>query len=341
MSPVISIVVPIYNVESYLANCINSILSQTYSDFELILVNDGSPDNCGGICEYYKRKDKRVKIIHKENGGVSSARNKGIEISRGEYIAFVDPDDSIEPNMYEVLLENALDLNADIVVCPIKTINVETNTYSTSSIWKNTNSVIDKKEIEDYIIPSILKNKTFSIVSSVNKLYRKSLFDSFKFEEHKHHSEDARLNFKFLTITNRLVFVEQPLYNYYKHKRESLTQIFRENFYDYIVDNKNLLIEICKSYKLKEYTNYVKNHYTSVTLSYIHEVVQSPLIINEKYKIISSILNDIHFKEDLKCYKCPSVYYKILKLFCFNKNEKLLYKFIFTKNKFQLLLNKF
>ncbi|MDR7073361.1 glycosyltransferase [Fictibacillus barbaricus] len=341
MRPVLSIVVPIYKVENYLENCINSILSQTYSDFELILVNDGSPDNCGEICEYYKRKDKRVKIIHKENGGVSSARNKGIEISKGEYIAFVDPDDTIEPNMYEVLLENALHLNADIVVCPIKTINVETSTYSTSSIWKNTNSVIGKKAIEDYIIPSILKNKTFSLVSSVNKLYRKSLFNSFKFEEHKHHSEDARLNFKFLTITNNLVFVEQPLYNYYKHKRESLTQIFRENFYDYIVDNKKLLIEICNSYKLKDYTIYVKNHYTSVTLSYIQEVVKSPLTINEKYKIISTILNDIHFNEDLKGYKCPSFYYKLLKVFCFNKNERLLYKVIFTKNKFQLLLNKF
>ena len=91
----VSIIVPIYNVEKYLPRCIESILAQTFTDFELILVDDGSPDRCGEICDYYKKKDKRVKVIHKENGGLSSARNAGINIAIGDYIGFVDSDDYI------------------------------------------------------------------------------------------------------------------------------------------------------------------------------------------------------------------------------------------------------
>ncbi|MFT9493367.1 glycosyltransferase, partial [Anaerosolibacter sp.] len=102
--PKLSIVVPIFNVEDYLPACIDSILNQTYTDFELILVNDGSIDKCEEICVEYKKKDARIKVIHKKNGGVSSARNVGIQIAEGEYLAFVDPDDTIENNMYEELI---------------------------------------------------------------------------------------------------------------------------------------------------------------------------------------------------------------------------------------------
>ncbi|MFZ3577233.1 glycosyltransferase family 2 protein, partial [Virgibacillus sp. DJP39] len=113
----LSIIVPVYKVEQYLAKCIDSILNQTYKDFELILVNDGSPDNCSDICDSYMKKDNRIKVIHKANGGLSSARNAGIQIARGEYIGFVDSDDFIHRRMYEVLYKNAFKYLSDIVVC--------------------------------------------------------------------------------------------------------------------------------------------------------------------------------------------------------------------------------
>ena len=103
--PLISIIVPIYKVEKYLPACINSILAQTYENFELILVDDGSPDNCGKICDQYATIDNRVKVIHKPNGGVSSARNKGLEFSRGEFIAFIDADDYIDTTYIEHLIQ--------------------------------------------------------------------------------------------------------------------------------------------------------------------------------------------------------------------------------------------
>lgn len=339
MKPIISVIVPIYNVENYLAACLESILAQTFSDFELILVDDGSPDSCGEICEYYSKIDCRVKVIHKKNGGVSSARNKGINMAIGSYIAFVDPDDTIESNMYELLYENALNLQADLVVCPIKTINLIHNTNNISSIWGSSNCILDQKEIKEYIIPSILNNKSYSLVSSVNKLYRKALFNHIRFEEYKHHSEDARLNFNLLPLINKLVYVEQPLYNYYIRNRDSLTQVFRKNLYEYIYDNKTLLIDICNKYNLEIYKKRVKHHYSSVTLSYMNEVVNSPLTVNEKRRILSSILTDEEFYKDILIYSSPSLYYRALKFICILKNVDTLYIFVLAKKKLQTLVN--
>lgn len=98
--PTISIIVPVYNVEAYLCRCIDSILAQTFTDFELILVDDGSPDNCSSICDEYAKKDSRIVVVHKENGGLSDARNTGLDIAKGEYIGFVDSDDFIHPQTY-------------------------------------------------------------------------------------------------------------------------------------------------------------------------------------------------------------------------------------------------
>ena len=117
MDPIISIIVPIYNVGKYLPKCIESILNQTFKNFELILVNDGSTDNSGVVCDDYEKKDTRIKIIHKSNGGVSSARNAGLYVAKGEYIGFVDPDDYIDKNMYEKLYRLCIDNNSDIAIC--------------------------------------------------------------------------------------------------------------------------------------------------------------------------------------------------------------------------------
>ena len=106
MKPLISIIIPVYNVEQYLHRCVDSVLNQTYKNLEIILVNDGSPDNCPFICDEYAKKDKRIIVVHKENGGLSSARNAGLEIVQGEYISFIDSDDWIHENYNEILYKN-------------------------------------------------------------------------------------------------------------------------------------------------------------------------------------------------------------------------------------------
>ena len=114
-NPLISVIVPVYNVEKYLGKCVDSILAQTYENLEIILVEDGTKDNSGAICDAYAAKDSRIRVIHKENGGLSSARNAGMDIARGEYFGFVDSDDWIEPKMYETLLNLAEKYHADLV----------------------------------------------------------------------------------------------------------------------------------------------------------------------------------------------------------------------------------
>ncbi|MBR1540013.1 MAG: glycosyltransferase [Clostridia bacterium] len=113
----ISIIVPVYKVEKYLDKCINSIVSQTYKNLEVILVDDGSPDSCGKMCDEWTQKDTRIKVIHKENGGLSDARNFGLDCAKGKYIQFVDSDDYIEKDMIEFLYKNLKENNADISIC--------------------------------------------------------------------------------------------------------------------------------------------------------------------------------------------------------------------------------
>ena len=115
--PLVSVIVPVYKVEKYLDKCVESIVGQTYKNLEIILVDDGSPDNCPAMCDKWADRDSRIKVIHKQNGGVSSARNAGIDAVQGEFIGFVDSDDWLEPDMYDCLVKNALEYNADISRC--------------------------------------------------------------------------------------------------------------------------------------------------------------------------------------------------------------------------------
>ena len=116
MEELISVVVPVYNVEKYIDKCINSIINQTYKNLEIILVDDGSPDNCGNICDEYAKKDNRIIVIHKENGGLSDARNTGIEVSKGKYITFIDSDDYISDNYVSFLYNLIIEYKADISI---------------------------------------------------------------------------------------------------------------------------------------------------------------------------------------------------------------------------------
>jgi len=119
MSPLISVIVPIYNVEKYLNRCVDSLINQTYNRLEIILVDDGSPDNCPAICDNYEKKDSRIRVIHKKNGGLSDARNAGMRVAAGEYIGFIDSDDYVSADFFETLLNTMLKENSDIVECSV------------------------------------------------------------------------------------------------------------------------------------------------------------------------------------------------------------------------------
>lgn len=210
--PEISIIVPVYGVEKYLDKCVRTILNQTFKDFELILVDDGSPDNCGKMCDAYAAEDDRVKVIHKENGGLSAARNAGLDIAEGCYIGFVDSDDYIEEDMYELLYHNIKKENADLSIVGI------------FDLYAGKEPVVKEHQ---YIVTDmlgaakiILEAKIVS-VNAYNKLYKREIFENVRYPVGMI-TEDAAVILKVLENTEKIVIDTKQKY-YYFHRENSIT----------------------------------------------------------------------------------------------------------------------
>ncbi|WP_157734673.1 glycosyltransferase family 2 protein [Clostridium perfringens] len=201
-----------YKVEKYLKRCIDSVINQTYENLEIILIDDGSPDNCGNICDYYADIDDRIIVCHQKNLGLSGARNKGIELSHGDYIGFIDSDDYIEPKLFEKLYY-AIEKNlADISICGFKTFGDEEKNYELcEKIWT-----------KDQALENLLLNKI--ITSHVwNKLFKKELFNGIEFDLGKRY-EDVRIMHKLFSKSNKVVAIKDSLYNYYI-RNDSITGV--------------------------------------------------------------------------------------------------------------------
>lgn len=173
----ISIIIPVYKVEKYLDKCVESVVGQTYKNLEIILVDDGSPDNCPVMCDEWAQKDSRIKVIHKQNGGLSSARNVGLDACTGDYIGFVDSDDWIEPDMYEYLLNIGTKNNADVSRCEF----VIEAKNSDSTVDSQNDSELKVVSGDELIIE--LVNGDYNEGIMCNKLYKRRLFDSVRFKE--------------------------------------------------------------------------------------------------------------------------------------------------------------
>lgn len=203
----ISVIVPVYKVEPYLSRCIDGILAQTFTDFELILIDDGSPDNCGKICDEYAQKDTRIQVIHKENGGLSSARNAGIDWifanSDSQWLTFIDSDDWIHPKYLELLLSGATSANTDICVCEY----TETSDFSDFENFNNINKQVLTPE-------EFFVNYHVTSVIACCKLYKKSCFENIRYPLGKLH-EDEYTTYKILFEKSFVSYLKAPLYFYY------------------------------------------------------------------------------------------------------------------------------
>ena len=209
----ISIIVPIYNVENYLRQCLDSIVSQTYQNFECLLINDGSPDNSEDICREYVAKDARFRYFEKENGGVSSARNLGIKCSRGAYITFIDSDDWVDSDYLEVLYTALIDENADISVSTYKRFHMADNCWYVHSFQRGYEKrVFTKQELIAEFIA--LDTFDFSYRYVCGKLVRSYLLDKIAFNEMTILGEDMELWLKLYLISNKIVYVNRDSYVY-------------------------------------------------------------------------------------------------------------------------------
>ncbi|WP_053984382.1 glycosyltransferase family 2 protein [Niameybacter massiliensis] len=281
IEPLISIIVPIYKVEDYIEKCITSILDQTYKNLEIILADDGSPDGCGEICDQYAEMDSRIKVIHKENGGLSSARNTGLDIASGEYIGFVDSDDYIEKDMYEQLYNAIKKHKVEIAVCNFKRVY--------EKMREEINRVIPYSNQEVFTSRQVLlelHKEPFLWNLAVNKLYSRRLFKEIRYTEGMIF-EDMDIAHKIFRAATSVVYIASPLYCYYQREDSILHTVYSVRQLDKLVALKHRM-DFAKQEGIKELMYYTQQLYADAILrNYIllkDEVKDAPIYIDKVVK---------------------------------------------------------
>ena len=209
----ISVIVPVYRVEQYLERCVDSILGQTYTDLEVILVDDGSDDSCPEICERYAQKDNRVRVIHRENGGLSAARNTGLAAATGDIISLVDSDDYIDSNMYSSLMEALIKNDADIAMCDYAYVSDKEEPLEKEAADKVEVDIIDGVKAQYLMYDSYRGRVTYTV--AWNKLYKKELFEGVTYPEGRIHEDEARTH-ELLYKAKKIAYVKVPYYFYFQ-----------------------------------------------------------------------------------------------------------------------------
>lgn len=300
----ISIIVPVYKVEKYLDRCVESIVNQTYKNIEIILIDDGSPDNCPKMCDDWANKDERIKVVHKKNGGLSDARNKGLEVATGDYIGFVDSDDVISEKMYETLLLLIEKYECDISKCDFYRFNEGENPKF---------SIKEENDIfySDEILKKILIDKMGNYVC--NKLFKKEIFEDISFKNGVAY-EDMGIFYKLVLKSSKMAVTKSELYGYMQRKDSITNGCSVKNVRDYmnainarcndLADNKELqrYLELSKIigiyvYHIKAVSTKDKNFFFSNEMLDEYKVLKKLI----KFKYLKAYLEDGNLKT--KIYK--------------------------------------
>ena len=299
-NPKVSIIVPVHNVEKYLRYCVDSLLNQTLTDIEIILVDDESPDNCPVICDEYAKQDHRVKVIHKKNGGQGFARNSGLEIATGEYIAFVDSDDYVETMMYQKLYNLVTETKADTIYCAFQRINDNGDAWMETSVLKE-KRLHSKEEIRGLILdmianPPEARNDQNIQCSVWSALYRHDIIRKyilrFMSEREYYGGEDLIFNIDYLLYASLVIITPDVFYNY-RFRAESDTRVEIPDR----IDKDILFYQYQVLEKLKK-NNFGKDGYLRATRllignsrANIRRYIQSSFSLREKKQWLKRIVN--------------------------------------------------
>ena len=302
----ISVIIPVYNVEKYLSRCLDSVINQTYSNLEILLVNDGSTDSSGFICDEYAKKDSRIVVIHQENKGTSIARNRGLERAKGEFIGFVDPDDVISVHFYEILYNTLIKTNSDLILC-----NFQNFTHF-NEIKEYNRSLYNSIEYNGY---NFIKNFTYKkdtvrYVVIWNKLYKRYLWDELRFPENVKICEDEYVWYKTMFKAHKICELDQILYYYFKRANSITNKVYEQFSYKKEIAFIEALkdrIDFCKKNKLnqllkrtEEYRNkLLRKIYLTTPTNKIPEYISVELFNNIKNIPYSKRLK-IYLKKSFK-----------------------------------------
>lgn len=295
--PKISVIVPVYKTEGLLDRCVESIVGQTYKNLEIILVDDGSPDNCPAMCDEWAEKDSRIRVIHKENGGVSSARNAALDIATGDYIGFVDSDDWIEPEMYSSLIQKISESGKNIALCSYYAVEISGERYECRCVVDK--EVLDK---DDYFRFIVLGGDGGYIW---NRLYDADILKEVRFDEDIWYSEDLLFNFKTAQKSNGAAILDKIEYNYVQKRIKEQAWVMNDHSFDSMT-----AFEIMLSYKdmPEDVYDCCLRGYAAAAFTLL-----SGVLTNEKYfykydDIRSAILN---FKKRILTQKKYPLKYKV------------------------------
>lgn len=304
----ISIIVPVYNGQKNIGRCIDSIIRQTYKKIEIIIVNDGSTDTTLNIVESYLQKDKRIRIINKENGGVSSARNAGINASNGEYISFVDSDDTIEKKMVEDLYEAFNKYNCDISICNysvIKKNKKRGNNHNKSFFIKDRKAFYENMEILKGFL--------------CNKMFKTNLIKQIRLDEKIHYCEDELCLIKYVERSNCFYYNKKPLYNYYIYDDSCSSWLYWNKKKITVLDAKEQIIKLLNKYEFNIYKKYYLDYF--INLNDIYNRYDKSIIEKKKLdKIYKSIVRNKNYSYKIKAkvfikYKFFNIYTCIRKIY--------------------------
>ena len=268
--PKISVIVPVYKVEKYLKRCVDSIINQTYRNLEIILVDDGSPDSCPAMCDKFAEKDSRIIVIHKENGGLSDARNAGLDIAKGEYFGFVDSDDYISPIMYETLLNRILSDKSELAVCEYVRVYDSDEREKSEKTLQETHK---RCYSPDEFISELFLQRSGAYVVAWSKLYRREIFSTLRFPFGKQH-EDEFIIHRVIAQCQKISYAEDTLYYYWQRGESIMSREFdvrRLDYGDALIDRyyftkKNKLKQWkaatakTLSYELEKWSSYAKDN---------------------------------------------------------------------------------
>lgn len=340
MEILVSAIIPVYNSEKYIKKCIDSLINQTLKNIEIILINDGSSDDSLRILRQYEKRDERIVVIDQKNNGPSSARNKGIDIAKGEYISFIDSDDWVDETMFEEMYNSAKENNSDVVICDMKLVNKDEETYITGLNYPIRN--LSERAMKEIIFKELLSNSQFN--SMANKIFRTSIIkkNNIRLDKDIYYAEDWLFNVEFFRRSKKISYINKAFY-YYRRGHESSSSSYNDDTFEKV----GLWI-----YRMrKEYANELNmNQYLGVDELFnviihciISEFKRGDLTLKDKINRIKKIITTKESREVVNNIEKNKLSIKEKLLFYSIKNNnviKLYIYFLSSKVKYRIYVNK-